>query len=306
MGDVDVKSDRLLELLDPRAEVERLADGFWFTEGPVWDPESGRLYFSDMPGDVRRSWHPEEGVVEVRRPSNKCNGMAYDAAGGLLVCEHATSRLIREDPDGTTTIVASHYDGKELNSPNDVIVTNDGTIYFSDPSFGRMPVFGVEREPELSFRGLYRVRPGSTDVELVDSDFDQPNGLCTSPDESLLYVNDTGRGQIKVYDRGSDGAVGPSRLLIQDIGDGVIENGVVDGMKCDATGSVWVTAPGGIWIVGADGAHLGTIKVPENAGNLNWGGPDWSDLYMTCNTGLYRIATLTKAAPVPNTTRSVS
>lgn len=306
MGDVEVKADGVTALLDPEARVERLADGFWFTEGPVWDPEAGRLFFSDMPGDVRRVWDPERGVSELRRPSNKCNGMAFDANGGLLVCEHATSRLIREERDGSTTVLATHYDGKELNSPNDVIIASDGTIYFSDPSYGRMPVFGVEREPELEFRAIYRIRPGSQDVELVDKDFDQPNGVCFSPDESRLYVNDTGRALIKVYDVQPDGALGPSRILLDGIGDGLIENGVVDGMKCDASGAVWVTAPGGVWVISPAGEHIGTIKLPENAGNLNWGGSDWSDLYITASTGLYRIPTRTKAAPVPNTTRSAA
>lgn len=304
MGDVQVKSERIGQVLDPGANVELLANGFMFTEGPVWDPEQGLLFFSDMPGDVRRSWHPENGVTEVRRPSNKCNGMAYDANGGLLVCEHATSRLIREDPDGSVTVLASHYGGKELNSPNDVIVTSDGTIYFSDPSYGRMPVFGLERESDLSFRGFYRIRPGAAEVELVDADFDQPNGVCMSPNESLLYVNDSGRALIKIYDVAADGSLSSPRVFIQGVGDGVVEHGIVDGMKCDAAGNVWVTGPGGVWVIAPDGKHIGTVQVPENVGNMNWGGPDWSSLYIAASTGLYRIETKTSAAPVPNTQRS--
>ena len=142
------------------------------------------------------------------RPSNKCNGMTYDADGKLLVCEHATSSLMREDPDGTRETVASHFEGKELNSPNDVIVRSDGTIYFSDPFYGRMPVFGVEREHDLGFQGVYRIaagrRPGAASSS---DDFDQPNGLCFSPDESLLYINDTPRAHIQVFDVAADGTL---------------------------------------------------------------------------------------------------
>lgn len=304
MADIHMISERLSDILDADATVEQLASGFIFTEGPIWDPKAGRLYFSDMPGDVRRSWDPDLGITEVRRPANKCNGMAFDAQGRLLVCEHSTSRLVREDPDGSTVVLASHYQGKELNSPNDVIVTLGGTIYFSDPSYGRMPGFGVERESELDFQGLYRIRTGAQELELVDDQFDQPNGLCMSPDESVLYVNDTARAHIKAYPVRGDGSLGPSRILIEGIGDGVSENGVVDGMKCDATGNVFVTGPGGIWIVGPAGEHIGTIHTPESVGNLNWGGPGWATLYLAASTGLYRIETKTSAAPVPNTQRA--
>ena len=167
---VDVKSEKLHELVDQDAQVEKLATGFTFTEGPVWNKQGRFLLFSDMPGDVRRRWSEEDGVTEVANPSNKGNGMTYDAEGRLLLCEHTTSSLVRMDPDGAggnREVVASHYDGKELNSPNDVIVANDGAIYFSDPWYGRMPVFGVERERELGFQGVYRIAPGGGDPELL-------------------------------------------------------------------------------------------------------------------------------------------
>ena len=192
---VTAKSDRLYELVDRDAEVEQLGTGFTFTEGPVWNKEGEFLLFSDMPGDTRRRWDASGGVVEVAKPSNKGNGMVYEPGGQLLVCEHATSLLVRMDPDGTGSgreTVASHFEGKELNSPNDVIVAQDGSILFSDPWYGRMPVFGVEREKDLDFQGVYRIPPGG-DPQLLADDFEQPNGLCFSPDESLLYINDTPR-----------------------------------------------------------------------------------------------------------------
>ena len=201
---VVVKADELEQLLDPDAEVERLATGFIFTEGPIWNAEGEFLLFSDMPGDVRRRWSERDGVEEVMRPANKCNGMVYDADGNLLVCEHVTSSLVREQPDGTRETIASHFRGKELQSPNDVVTRSDGTIYFSDPWFGRVPVFGVEREHELDFQGVYRIAAGGGEPELAvaEDEFELPNGLCFSPDESLLYINDTHHALIRVYDVG--------------------------------------------------------------------------------------------------------
>ncbi|MFD2094013.1 SMP-30/gluconolactonase/LRE family protein [Blastococcus deserti] len=193
------------ELFGDSPLLERIGSGFDFTEGPVWNPVEDALYFSDMPGDVRRRWSEDDGVREVRRPSNKGNGMAYDARGGLLVCEHSTSRLVREEPDGSTTVLASHWEGRELNSPNDVIVTLTGDVYFTDPTFGRTEGFGVAREQELDFQCVYRIPAGTHRLELVAADFDQPNGLCMSPDESVLYVDDTARFHVRAFRVGRRG-----------------------------------------------------------------------------------------------------
>ncbi len=298
---VSVKSEQLAELIDPGADVERVATGFTFTEGPIWNQEGAFLLFSDMPGDVRRRWSERDGVKEVMRPSNKCNGMVYDAAGNLLVCEHVTSTLIRERPNGTRETIASHYRGKELNSPNDVITRSDGTIYFSDPGFGRVPGFGVEREQDLSFQGVYRIPPTGGEPELVvaEGEFEQPNGLCFSPDESLMYINDTPRALIRVYDVQSDGTLTGGRLFFEGIGSGVIEEGIPDGMKCDERGNVWVTGPGGVWVISQQAEHLGVIEVPENVGNIAWGGPDWKTLYMPSSTSLYRVPTKVASARLP-------
>jgi gluconolactonase len=289
---VDVKSERLFDLVDREARVEKLATGFTFTEGPLWNKAGRYLLFSDMPADIRRRWTEDEGVVEVANPSNKGNGMTYDADGRLLVCEHGTSSLVRMDPDGTGSgreVLASHYDGNELNSPNDVVVADDGSIYFSDPWYGRMPVFGVERERELGFQGVYRLEPGGGDPQLLVDDFEQPNGLCFSPDESLLYINDTPRAHIRVFDRRPDGTIANGRMFFDNIGSGVIEEGIPDGMKCDELGNVYVTGPDGVWVITPEGEHLGVLEVPEVVGNLNWGGDDWKELYMPSSTSLYRI-----------------
>src|SRR5439155_25190932 len=215
---VDVKSEKLLELVESEAQVEKLATGFTFTEGPIWNKEGRFLLFSDMPGDTRRRWSEEDGVAEVAKPSNKGNGMTLDANGRLIVCEHSTSSLVRMDPDGTGSgrqVLASHYEGKELNSPNDGCVKSDGSIWFSDPWYGRMPGFGVERERELGWQGVFRLPPGGGDPQLVvDKDeFEQPNGLCFSPDESLLYINDTPKAWIRVDDVGSGGTPANRRMF---------------------------------------------------------------------------------------------
>ncbi len=279
------------DLIDPDAPVERLASGFTFTEGPIWHPRDQYLLFSDMPADVRRRYDERGGVREVMRPSNKCNGMTYDADLSLIVCEHATSSLLRER-GGRREVVASHFGGKELNSPNDVCVRSDGSIYFSDPWYGRMPVYGVERPRQLGFQGVYRVPPGGGEPQLVvDRNlFEQPNGLCFSPDERQLYVNDTVRALIRVFDVNADGTLGPDRIFASGIRS-ELEPGVPDGMKCDSAGNVWVTAPGGVWVYGRGGALLGKVRVPELVANLHWGKADWRTLFMCATNSLYVVRT---------------
>jgi len=296
---VVANSSALYELIDEGAEVERLATGFDFTEGPIWNAEGNYLLFSDMVGDVRRRWDERDGITEVARPSNKGNGMTYDAEDRLIVCEHATSQVVRQRPDGSFETIASHYRGKELNSPNDVVVKSDGSVYFTDPTFGRLPDFGVEREQELDFQGVYRLPAGDGDLQLLVDDFEQLNGLCFSPDESLLYVNDTPRAHIRVFDVRPDGTLANGRLFFENIGRGVIEEGVPDGMKCDERGNVYVTGPDGIWVISPEAEYLGMIEAPENVHNLNWGDPDWRTLYLTCITSLYRVQMKVAGARVP-------
>jgi gluconolactonase len=301
---IEVKSDKLAELVDPDAEVERVATGFTFTEGPIWNHADGYLLFSDMPGDVRRRWSESGGVEEVMNPSNKGNGMVYDAEGNLLVCEHVTSSLVRERPDGTRETLATHYKGKELNSPNDVCVRSDGTIYFSDPWYGRMPGFGLERDRDLGFQGVYMLRPGFSpgdepELAVAEDEFEMPNGLCFTPDESLMYINDTPRAHIKVFDVAADGTLSNGRMFFENIGSGVIEEGIPDGMKIDERGNVWVTGPRGVWVISPEGEHLGVVEVPENTGNMTWGDEDWKSLYIPSSTSLYRIRTKVGPARLP-------
>ena len=291
---VRVNAPAFRDLVDEDAELEQLGTGCTFTEGPIWNPEGGFLLFSDMPGDTRRRWEPgASGFTEVASPSNKGNGMTLDNDGRLVVCEHSTSSVVRMDPDGTGSgreVLATHYGGKELNSPNDVVVKGDGSILFTDPTYGRMPGFGVERDQELDFQGVYRIPPGGGDPELLVDDFAQPNGLCFSPDESLLYVNDTDRAHIRVFDVAADGSLENGRVLADGIGTASLEKGdLVDGMKLDERGNVWVTGPGGVCVFSPEGEHIGTVEVPEPVGNLNWGGPDWNWLFIPATSSVYRI-----------------
>ncbi len=288
---VDVRSDKLVELVDPNVEVEQLGTGFTFTEGPIWHPRDQHLLFSDMPGDVRRKWTPDGGVEEVMNPSNKCNGLTYDADLNLLVCEHSTSSVVRERADGTRETLATHYQGKELNSPNDICLHSSGAIYFTDPTYGRWPGFGIEREQDLDFQGVYRIAAGGGETQLLVGDFGQPNGLCFSPDESLLYINDTPNAHIRVFDVTADGSISNGRMFAENIGTGDFETGLVDGMKCDEHGNIWVTGPDGVWVFSPGGEHLGTVGIPEPVGNLTFGGPDWTWLFVPASTSLYRVKT---------------
>jgi gluconolactonase len=290
---VRVNAPAFRDLVDEDARLEQLGSGCTFTEGPIWNPDGGFLLFSDMPGDVRRRWDGTNGFTEVANPSNKGNGMTIDNDGRLVVCEHATSSVVRMDPDGTGSgreVLATHYEGKELNSPNDVVVKRDGAIYFSDPTYGRMPGFGVEREQDLDFQGVYRIPPGGGEPQCVADDFAQPNGLCFSADESLLYVNDTDRAHIRVFDVQADGSLSGSRVLADGIGTASLDAGdLVDGMKLDERGNIWVTGPGGVCVFNVDGEHIGTVEVPEPVGNLNWGGSGWNQLFIAATTSVYRI-----------------
>jgi len=280
------------QLIDVWAPVAQIGTGFTFTEGPIWHPRDHYLLFSDMPADVRRRWDTKRGVQETMRPSNKCNGMTYDADLNLLVCEHATSTVVREFPDGRRETLASHFNGVELNSPNDLCVKSDGAIYFSDPWYGRMPGYGVERPRLLGFQGVFRIPPAGGPVRLVVDRglFAQPNGLCFSPDESRLYVNDTENAEIRVFDVRADGTLSGGRLFASGI-KSQDEPGVPDGMKCDRLGNVWVTAPGGIWVYAPSGDLIGKVRIPELAANLHWGGDNFETLFIAATHSVYSVKT---------------
>ncbi len=276
-------------------EFERLGTGFLFTEGPVWHPVGKFLIFSDMPGDHMRRWSAREGVTTYRKPSNMANGNAYDRQGRLLTCEHATSRVVRTEPDGRITVLASHYQGKELNSPNDIVCRRDGSIYFTDPPYGRVKFYGVERPQELPFQGVYRVGPDPEHPELLVDDFDRPNGLCFALDEQRLFINDTARKHIRVFDVTPTGGLRGGRVWAETRGD---KPGAPDGMKIDARGNVYCCGPGGIHVFSPDGSLMEVIEVPEYTANFCWGDDDYRSLFITASTSLYRIRTAVPGHPL--------
>ncbi len=283
---------RFHQLIDSDEPARLLATGYSWVEGPVWNPVGRYLLFSDIPGDSRHRWD-DSGARSVLQPTGFGNGMTLDANLDLVVCVHATSSVSRYAADGGVSELATHFEGKELNSPNDVVAHSGGSIYFTDPTYGRMPAFGVGRDLVMGFQGVYRIPPGPGDIQLlVDRDaFTEPNGLCFSPDESLLYVNDTERASIRVYKLRGDGTLDDERIFATDIRSDD-DPGLPDGMKCDEDGNVWVTAPGGIWVFAPDGTRLGTVRTPERAANLAWGGDDWRTLFVTASSSVYAIRTL--------------
>jgi sugar lactone lactonase YvrE len=271
--------------------VEKVTGGFEFTEGPVWVPD-GYLLFSDIPADTIYKWAPGDAEAEVyRQPSGHSNGLTLDRQGRLLACEH-DRRVSRTEFDGEVVTLAGRYQGKRLNSPNDIVVKSDGAIYFTDPPYG-LP--GQSEGKELAFQGLYRIEPDGTLI-LLDDSFERPNGLAFSPDERVLYVDDTHRGHIRAFDVAQDGTIQNGRVFAELHRPGAA--GVPDGMKVDLYGNVFCTGPGGIWVIAPSGQVLGTIEVPEAPANLAWGGEDLRTLYITARGGLYRIRLQTGGIPL--------
>jgi len=282
---VEIRDERFKQVVGDDAPLEQLATGFIFTEGAMWNAKTGELIFSDMPGDIVRKWSEADGVTTFRQPSDKQNGHYFDLEGRLLSCSHTASNLTREEHDGSITVLATHYGGKELNSPNDVIVKSDGAIYFSDPTYGRMDVFGLLREQDMDYQGVYRIDPYSGEISLLASDFGQPNGLTFSLDEKQLFINDTDLGHIRVFDVADDGSISGGDVWAVPEGPG---EGGCDGMKLDSEGNIYCTGPGGIHVYAPDATALGVIQVPEVTANFTWGDDDLKTIYMTASTSLYR------------------
>jgi gluconolactonase len=283
------RSPGLKGILDENAAFDRLARGFRFVEGPVWNPGSQELIFSDIIGNRIYRWSAACGVRVFREPSHMANGNALDREGRLITCEHAESRVTRTETDGTLTVLASHYRGRELNSPNDVVVKRDGMVYFTDPPSGRGPVYGVERPQELAFQGVFRLEPDTGELTLLAADFTFPNGLCFSADERRLLVNDSREQIIREFAVLADGTLGKGRLFARLAPDG---EGVADGMKFDSQGNLYCCGPGGIQVFHNDGEYVGVIRTPEKAANLTWGDPDLRALYITASTSVYRLRVL--------------
>ena len=292
---IEQHASGLTRIVDLNQKIEELASGFGGergpAEGPVWWQEGGYLLFSDIGNNRRMKWTPGEGVTLVQEPTNEANGLTRDRQGRLVACEHLARRVTRQDPDGSITVVANNYHSRRLNRPNDVVVKSDGSIYFTDPGLGRI-------ESELDFCGVYRVSPDLGSIHVLVWDFVLPNGLAFSPDERILYVNDSRRGHIRAFDVEPTGllALATDRVFATLQDDRI---GVADGMKVDIEGNVYCTGPGGIWIFDPHGTHLGTIATGAQTTNVAWGDADWSTLYFTTWQTLGRIRTRIPGIPVP-------
>ena len=274
------------ELFDPDARIEHLGGGFSWAEGPVWNFEEGYLTFSDVIGNAMHRYDDSGGVRVYRQPSNFSNGHTRDTEGRLVSCEHRTRRLTRETGDGVEVIVDG-YEGKKFNSPNDVVAARDGSLIFTDPTYGLTKVEeGGGGEREITFQGVYRVPPGSKTAELLVDDFVGPNGLALSPEEDRLYVADTERSHIRVFGIEAGWTLSGGEVLVEIPSEG---DEVPDGVKVDVRGNVYCTGKGGIWVSSPEGKMLAHIDVPENTANLAWGDDDARTLYLTADSGLYRI-----------------
>jgi gluconolactonase len=288
-------TERLPDLPDGTM-VERVASGFEFTEGPLWSPE-GALLFSSPNTNVIYRWDATTGAVTVfnaksgytgvdigRFGQPGSNGLAWDPEGRLVMCQHGNRRVLRVNPHGDTTVLADSYQGKRLNSPNDLVFRSDGTLFFTDPPFG-LPGMFDDPDKELDFSGVFAVAPDGS-ISLIDDSLEGPNGLAFSPDERYLYVGnwDPERKVVMRYDVG---AGGPGEVLF-DMTDAPGED-AIDGLKVDPEGNLYVCGPGGIWVISPEGEKLGLLKLPEDPHNLAWGDADGRTLYITALTGVYRL-----------------
>jgi gluconolactonase len=282
MADLEVRDERIHSVVDESPLVKRAGE-FKFLEGPVWT-SSHTVIFSDIAGNKMYQFDPASERVEVYRdPSNMANGNVFDHQGRLITCEHATSRVVREELDGSMTVLADEYEGAELNSPNDVVIDQRGFVFFTDPPSGRMEFWGIPRPIPQPVQGVYRIDPGNgTLVRLID-DFDLPNGLCFVENETALLVNDTNRMHIRRFEV-KDSALTGGDVWAEVTGNG---SGVPDGMKIDSVGNVFCCGPGGVHIFDSSGTSLGVILVPEDVANFNWGDDDLKTLYITAFTGFY-------------------
>ena len=276
---------RFQDLISPGAELKHLADGCIWAEGPVWLPESSTLVWSDIPNDRMQAWSEASGATTFRDPSGYTNGNTLDREGRLVSCQHSPSMITRTEPDGTITTLAKSYQGKKLNSPNDLVVKSDGSIWFTDPPYGILSdLEGAQRESEIGANYVFRLDPESGDLKIVGDDFDMPNGIAFAPDEKTIYIADTGKPRhMRVLTVNNDNTLTNIREFAAP------DPPASDGFRIDASGNVWTSAGDGVHVFASDGTLLGKIHVPEKAANCEFGGEDGRTLFITATTSLYSI-----------------
>lgn len=286
------------KLVGPDAKIEVLATGFNWSEGPVW--KDGEIVFSDVPENTVFGWKEGETTARVvLKPSGSLsgdgqgsNGLAVDKNGSLILCQHGERRIARLEKDGTFTALADHYQGKKFNSPNDLVIAKDGTIFFTDPPYGMKK--GTPQD--APYHGVYRLGTDGK-VSLAIEDIRWPNGIALSPDQKTLYiaVSDKDASRVMAYDVKPDGSTGNGRVLFnaQPLKSAERKGGC-DGMKVDTQGNIWTTGPGGVLVISPEGKHLGSILTGQNTGNCAWGGPERDTIYITADMFLVRVKTLAK------------
>ena len=265
--------------IPPGVKLEKIATGFLQPEGPVWKDNVG-LLFSDIKANLIYQWSPVDSSIKTYlQPSDSSNGLTFDRQGRLVLTQMRLRRIARQELDGSISPLASLFRGKKFNSPNDLVVKSDGSIFFTDPDFN----IPYPYNKELAFKGVYRISTSGS-VKMLDSTFDKPNGICFSPDEKKLYVNESPKCRIYVWDVVDDSTITNKKLFFQ-----IPASGYADGMKVDSAGNVYCTGPTGVWIISPNGEYLDKIAVPETPSNCNWGDNDRQALYITAGKSLYRI-----------------
>lgn len=294
------------EVIDPAFEaltgvapvLEKHWSGAEWSEGPVFVPSLNSLVWSDIPNNRMLRFDAGSGETSVfREPSNFSNGNALDLEGRMVTCEHQTHRISRTEPDGKVTVLVDRFEGKRLNSPNDLVVKSDGSIWFTDPPYGILSDReGNKRESEIGANYVYRFDPGSGELSVASDQFDRPNGIAFSPDESVLYVADSGEPRkIVALDVGSDGSTLSNFREFA-----VVRPGIADGFRCDVSGNIWTSAHDGVHCITPQGRTIGKILVPEHrTANCCWGGPDWNRLYIAGDTSLYSVQLAVQGAHRP-------
>jgi gluconolactonase len=292
-AEFEVIDARFRMLVQPNAWVQKLHGGMLWAEGPVYFADGNYLLWSDIPNNRIMQYVEGLGVRIWREDSNNSNGNTRDRSGRLVTCEHGARRVTRTESDGSITVLASHYQGKRLNSPNDVVVKSDGTIWFTDPPYGIISDYeGHKAESELGACYVFRLDPHSGELSIVTDELDKPNGIAFSPDEKTLYVSDTalshdpsGAHHIRAYDVQDGKCLSNGRLFAD------VSPGIADGFRLDTDGNVWTSAGDGVHCYSSRGELLGKVHVPEGVANVTFGGPKRNRLFVTATTSLYAVYT---------------